>query len=186
MSVRNGILAILTIGPAYGLQLHGEFLARAAHRTGLNVGQVYSTLDRLVLQGSVRRAGTTDDGLPLYAITEAGSVEAGSWLGDAPPKNGEWTEMVDRVLIAASIPGVEIAPLISTYVSFWRNMAAAAAPADEIARLARGADASLGLAALRWLDEARLAADTGDLARGLSETRVRRGRRPTLDGRSAP
>lgn len=54
MSVRDGLLALLTLGPAYGLQLHAELLDRAAHRRRVNVGQIYSTLERLRERGSSR------------------------------------------------------------------------------------------------------------------------------------
>ena len=48
MSVRDGLLAVLSLGPAYGLQLHAEFtapsarstqLSTARHRAGLSVRQ---------------------------------------------------------------------------------------------------------------------------------------------------
>ena len=76
VSVRGGLLALLTMGPAYGFQLHGEFAARTAERRTVNVGQVYATLNRLVRAGAVAAAGVTDDGLPLYSLSDAGSDEA--------------------------------------------------------------------------------------------------------------
>src|SRR3979490_3172014 len=84
MSVQNAFLALLSLGPAYGSQLQAEFLARAAHRRQLNAGQVYSTLDRLTDQGLVESAGSTDDGLPLYALTDAGREQALAWLSEGP------------------------------------------------------------------------------------------------------
>src|SRR4051794_41777074 len=80
MSVQIGFLALLTQGPAYGSQLQSEFLCRAAHRRQLNPGQVYSTLDRMMDQGLVASAGATDDGLPLYQLTESGRLAATTWL----------------------------------------------------------------------------------------------------------
>ncbi|MES2170284.1 MAG: PadR family transcriptional regulator, partial [Actinomycetota bacterium] len=65
MSVRDGLLAILTLGPAYGLQLHSELTTRAPHRKPVNVGQIYGTLDRLVKQHLIEPAGFTEDALPL-------------------------------------------------------------------------------------------------------------------------
>ena len=53
MSVRDGLLAILSLGPAYGLQLHSELASRSPHRGPVNVGQIYATLDRLVARGLV-------------------------------------------------------------------------------------------------------------------------------------
>jgi hypothetical protein len=57
VSVRDGILAILSMGPAYGLQLHSELTSRAPHRKPVNVGQIYGTLDRLAKQGLIEPAG---------------------------------------------------------------------------------------------------------------------------------
>ena len=65
MSVRDGLVAILTLGPAYGLQLHAELARRAPHRGPVNVGQIYSTLDRLSTQRLIASAGVTDAGVAL-------------------------------------------------------------------------------------------------------------------------
>ena len=47
MSVRHALLALLSEGPKYGLQLREEFEARTGEVWPLNVGQVYTTLQRL-------------------------------------------------------------------------------------------------------------------------------------------
>ena len=47
MSVRHALLALLSEGPKYGLQLGQEFEARTGDVWPLNMGQVYTTLDRL-------------------------------------------------------------------------------------------------------------------------------------------
>jgi DNA-binding PadR family transcriptional regulator len=44
MSVRHALLALLSEGPKYGLQLREEFEARTGEVWPLNVGQVYTTL----------------------------------------------------------------------------------------------------------------------------------------------
>ena len=53
MSVRHALLALLTEGPKYGLQLRQEFEARTGEVWPLNVGQVYTTLQRLEREGHV-------------------------------------------------------------------------------------------------------------------------------------
>ena len=57
MSVRHALLALLSEGPKYGLQLRQEFEARTGEVWPLNVGQVYTTLQRLERDGLV----TSDD-----------------------------------------------------------------------------------------------------------------------------
>ena len=58
-STGEGLLALLDDGPAYGYQLKSEFETATGGVWPLNVGQVYSTLDRLVQDGLVT-AGERD------------------------------------------------------------------------------------------------------------------------------
>src|SRR6202012_3215532 len=57
MSVRHALLALLSEGPKYGLQLRQEFVARTGEVWPLNVGQVYTTLQRLERDGLVESVG---------------------------------------------------------------------------------------------------------------------------------
>jgi DNA-binding PadR family transcriptional regulator len=47
MSVPHALLALLREGPKYGMRLQSEFEARTGEVWPLNVGQVYTTLQRL-------------------------------------------------------------------------------------------------------------------------------------------
>ncbi len=188
MSVRTTLLAILSMGPAYGFQLHGELEARTAGRRQVNVGQIYGTLERLVKQGAIEPGGATSDGLPLYRITPLGRAEALDWLVSIESARGEeWNDLVDRVLIASSIPQVDTLALIDRYRDHW--LAAAAAATESAAgtatlgqvRLEAGARAALAGAAIAWLataEESLLAVGPESFEHGLSEARPRRGRRP--------
>jgi hypothetical protein len=62
MSVRHALLALLSEGPKYGLQLRQEFETRTGEIWPLNVGQVYTTLQRLERDGLVESDDTADDG----------------------------------------------------------------------------------------------------------------------------
>jgi DNA-binding PadR family transcriptional regulator len=187
VSVRNSLLAILTMGPAYGFQLHGELSARTAGRRSVNVGQIYGTLERLVSQGAVESAGSTPDGFPLYRLTVPGEAEAVAWLQDTASSAGEdWTEMLERVLIASSLPHVDADAVVAGYRTSWAARLSAAADAGSTtgqAGLSVAADDALARAALSWLDtvSARLAAPgEGAYHRELSLERPKRGRRPAL------
>jgi DNA-binding PadR family transcriptional regulator len=179
MSVRSGILAVLSLGPAYGSQVHGEVETRM-HRVGsINVGQIYSTLDRLQSQGCVVNEGMTDDGLPLYALTPLGRTEVEAWLTQADVRAG-WSDFVGHVLLVASLPGSPIEVLLEAY----RN-AFGEAPAERneptrepLALLSERADEIQSNSALQWLDDVQLALKGADLARPLGSLRPRRGRRP--------
>ena len=62
MSVRHALLALLSEGPKYGLQLRQEFEERTGDVWPLNVGQVYTTLQRLERDGLVESDDDGDDG----------------------------------------------------------------------------------------------------------------------------
>lgn len=188
MSVRGGLLALLTMGPAYGFQLHGELAARTAARRAVNVGQVYATLERLVRSGAVTSAGATNDGLPLYRLSEDGLAEAEGWLNSTAAPNGEeWAEMLDRVLIALTLPGTDTRALIAGYENHWRTLrdsdptvaadaaptVDAAAPESAHSHLAAAAEPALATAALAWLSQA---ANAPLSVREFSRVRPRRGR----------
>ncbi|MBG6059338.1 DNA-binding PadR family transcriptional regulator [Cryobacterium sp. MP_M5] len=185
MSVRTTLLAILTIGPAYGFQLHGELESRTAGRRAVNVGQIYGTLERLVKQGAVESGGATTDGLPLYRITAEGRAEAMEWLMSVESTRGEeWNDLVDRVLLASSLPHIDSLALIGRYREHWLAIAEPSgnrtSPVGQ-ELLEAGARTALASAAVAWLDSAGrslLDPRAATFQRGLSDVRPRRGRRP--------
>lgn len=108
MSIRAGLLALLTAEPKYGYQLRSEFEADTAGVWSLNVGQVYTTLDRLERDGCVVAGPADDEGRKLYYLTAAGRDELATWFADpageaAPPRDG----LLIKVLLATKTPGVD-------------------------------------------------------------------------------
>ena len=107
MSVRHALLALLSEGPKYGLQLRQEFEARTGEVWPLNVGQVYTTLQRLERDGLVESDDSADEGPQKgFHITEEGEVELAEWLRtppdfSSPPRD----ELVIKVLVALGLPG---------------------------------------------------------------------------------
>jgi DNA-binding PadR family transcriptional regulator len=63
MSVRHALLALLSEGPKYGLQLRHEFELGTGEVWPLNVGQVYTTLQRLERDGLVASTDGEDESL---------------------------------------------------------------------------------------------------------------------------
>ncbi len=86
MSVKLGLLAILSEAPAYGAQLKAAFEQRTGGTWPVNVGQVYTTLDRLERDGLVSAATPDADGRIEYRLTPAGQSAVDSW----------WRTPVDR------------------------------------------------------------------------------------------
>jgi DNA-binding PadR family transcriptional regulator len=182
MSVRNGLLAVLTLGEGYGLQLHSELAARAPHRRAVNVGQIYSTLERLARTGLVEPAGTSSDALPLYRLTDSGRSAAVAWMIepvlDSLP---EWTEMLDQVLVTSSIDPAAAITVAERYRRWWeRDLAATRSTAEPMltdARLALVAREAQAVAAIVWLGSAIATLSDYGTFRALSGTRPKRGRR---------
>jgi DNA-binding PadR family transcriptional regulator len=85
MSVRHAMLALLSEGPKYGLQLREEFEARTGEVWPLNVGQVYTTLQRLERDGLVESDDSGAEGPQKgFQITAAGERELAEWLRTPP------------------------------------------------------------------------------------------------------
>ncbi|MEV0733588.1 PadR family transcriptional regulator [Polymorphospora sp. NPDC050346] len=112
MSIRHALLALLSEGPKYGLQLRQEFESRTGEVWPLNVGQVYTTLQRLERDGLVESEGS---GGPqnVFTITPTGSDELNGWLRTPPdvvppPRD----ELVIKVLVAMRVPGVDLPELL--------------------------------------------------------------------------
>jgi DNA-binding PadR family transcriptional regulator len=119
MSVRHALLALLSEGPKYGLQLRQEFEARTGEVWPLNVGQVYTTLQRLERDGLVESDGEPDeaDGPQKgFHITVAGRSELDDWLrtppdAATPPRD----ELVIKVMVAATVPGVDVHDVVQVH-----------------------------------------------------------------------
>jgi len=163
MSVRHALLALLSEGPKYGLQLRQEFEQRTGEVWPLNVGQVYTTLQRLERDGLVESEG--DDGAgpqKAFRITESGEVELDTWLRtppdlSSPPRD----ELVIKVLVAIRLPDVDVQDVIQTHrrhvvelMQQWTRIKRDAA-ADDLS-LALVVDAELFRleSIIRWLDAA--------------------------------
>jgi DNA-binding PadR family transcriptional regulator len=176
MSVRHALLALLSEGPKYGLQLREEFEARTGEVWPLNVGQVYTTLQRLERDGLVESDGVDDGPQKVFVITDAGAVELASWLRtppdlSSPPRD----ELVMKVLMAIRLPGTDVREVIQAHRRYlvqlmqeWTRIKESGAEADLNLALAVDAELFRLDSVVRWLDAAdarlkRNAAD-GDVA----------------------
>src|SRR3974390_3579030 len=85
MSVRHALLARLSEGPKYGLQLRQECEARTGDVGPLNVGQVYTTLQRLERDGLVEAEDSSEEGPQKgFHITDEGAAELAEGLRTPP------------------------------------------------------------------------------------------------------
>lgn len=160
MSIRHGLLALLTEEPKYGYQLRAEFEERTGATWPLNVGQVYTTLGRLERDGLVVAAETDDEGRHRYAITDEGRAEVATWFAaPVPRESAPRDELAIKLAIALTVPGVDVSTMVQTQRSetmrTLQNYTRLKAHADD-AELAwlLALDALLfqAEAELRWLD----------------------------------
>ena len=79
MSVRRAMLALLSEGPKYGLRLRQEFEDRTGEVWPLNLGQVYTTLQRLERDGLVESDGPGEDGPGMTAVVVTHDAQLASW-----------------------------------------------------------------------------------------------------------
>lgn len=113
MSIRHSLLALLQDQPRYGYQLRVEFENRTGAAWPLNIGQVYTTLDRLERDALVARDGDDGNGHVVYSITAAGRAEIQDWFAapverNNPPRN----ELAIKLALAVTVPGVDAQAII--------------------------------------------------------------------------
>jgi DNA-binding PadR family transcriptional regulator len=168
VSVRHALLALLSEGPKYGLQLREEFEARTGEVWPLNVGQVYTTLQRLERDGLVESDGDGQDGPQKdgpqkgFRITAAGSQELTGWLRtppdmSSPPRD----ELVMKVLVALRVPGTDVTEVIQVHRRYlvelmqqWTRIKESESESDMSLALVVDAELFRLDSVIRWLDAA--------------------------------
>lgn len=161
MSVRHALLALLSEEPMYGLRLQREFEERTGEVWPLNVGQVYTTLQRLERDGLVESDGA--DGVQKdFKITNAGRTELVEWLrapssSQTPPRD----ELVIKVLVAVKVPGVDVRHVIQDHrrhlieaMQTFTRLKADSGPDDVGLALVIDAELFRLEGVVRWLDAA--------------------------------
>jgi DNA-binding PadR family transcriptional regulator len=163
MSVPYALLALLTEGPKYGLQLRQEFEAGTGEVWPLNVGQVYTTLQRLERDGLIESEDAAAEGpQKRFRITANGSEELAGWLRtppdlSSPPRD----ELVIKVLVALRVPGVDVHEVIQVHRRYlvelmqqWTHLKEDLAAQDLAFALVVDAELFRLDSVVRWLDAA--------------------------------
>jgi DNA-binding PadR family transcriptional regulator len=174
MTVRHALLALLSEAPKFGLQLREEFEAGTGEVWPLNVGQVYTTLQRLERDGLVESDADDKEGPQRgYRITRTGRKELAAWLRTPPdlalpPRD----ELVIKILVAVRMPGTDVHEVIQAHRRYlvqlmqrWTRIKEDDGDSDLGLTLAVDAEVLRLDALTRWLDAAdgrikRLAAET--------------------------
>jgi DNA-binding PadR family transcriptional regulator len=169
MAIREGLLALLHDGPRHGYQLKTEFEAATGGVWPLNVGQVYTTLDRLERDGLVHMhtangSGTAgvDTGTAAqrtYALTAAGEAELKAWFTTTAPEGPPpRDELMLKVLMAVGAGHAQALQVVTSQRTMLLahlqqvRRGRAGADGDLAARLVTEALVARAEADLRWLD----------------------------------
>ncbi len=163
MSIRHSLLALLSEGPKYGFQLRQEFEVSTGDVWPLNVGQVYTTLDRLERDGLAESDDLdTDERQRNFRITRAGEEELSRWLRTPPdltqpPRD----ELVIKVLVAFRLPEVDVFEVIQVHRRYlvqlmqqWTRLKEDESHFDLAFALAVDAELFRLDSVVRWLDAA--------------------------------
>jgi DNA-binding PadR family transcriptional regulator len=164
VSVRHALLALLSEGPKYGLRLREEFEERTGEVWPLNIGQVYTTLQRLERDGLIESEDDDERDSPRkrFLITADGELELAAWLRtppdmSSPPRD----ELVIKVLVALRLPGTDVREVIQAHRRYlvelmqqWTRIKDVDAGRDLALGLAVDAELFRLDAVVRWLDAA--------------------------------
>ncbi len=155
---------LLSEGPKYGLQLRQEFEESTGEVWPLNVGQVYTTLQRLERDELIESDDRGEEAGPqkVFRITEAGRKELDHWLS-TPPDMTEppRDELVIKVLAALRVPDVSVHDVIQVHRRYlvelmqqWTRLKEDEAEFDLTFALVVDAELFRLDSVVRWLDTA--------------------------------
>jgi len=115
VSVRYGLLALLDEAPSHGYQLKTAFERRTGGNWALNIGQVYTTIQRLERDGLVESVDIepAGDDRREYRITPAGRAQLAAWF-DNPvvPEAPARDELTIKVLLAVAAGDIDVTALL--------------------------------------------------------------------------
>jgi len=162
MSFRYGLLALLAEDERHGYELKTAFERRTGGEWAINIGQVYTTLQRLERDGLVQPTDTRGERND-YRITAAGRAQLDEWyatpvVAEAPPRD----ELMIKVLLAVAATDVDVTDLLQRQrrasieqLQAYTRRKARAHPTDDLAFLLM-LDALIFRteAEIRWLDSA--------------------------------
>lgn len=161
MSVKHALLALLSWKPSTMYQLRKDFDTSTGETWPLNMGQVSTTLQRLERDGLVEQNQVAAGEPEPWRLTANGREKVQAWWQSPVPRESpERDELVIKLALAVTVPGVNVAALVQ------RQRTASLRVLHDITRARRGVDAAdiavkLVLdnhifsteAELRWLDD---------------------------------
>ena len=163
MSLKYGVLGLLKAEPLHGYEVKNRFEAMLGGTWDVNIGQIYTTLQRLERDGLIRPLGGRGDRRKLlYELSPEGQKALDEWLAqpDAGPQQLH-EEIYVKLLLATRIANGDLKGMLArqkrAYLQRLRdlNRLEEGARRDgriDLARLVRGALLHTE-ADLKWMDE---------------------------------
>lgn len=106
VGVREGLLSLLARGPRHGYQLKVEFEQATGEVWPINIGQVYTTLQRLERDGLVTAGEPDEEGRVVHEVTRAGIDEVTGWFTTPVDRSVPRRDEVTIKLLLAMVAGV--------------------------------------------------------------------------------
>jgi DNA-binding PadR family transcriptional regulator len=106
MGLREGLLCILVRGDAHGYRLKSELEVATGDTWQVNIGQVYTTLQRLERDGLVESTESKGDGRVVYAVTDLGRDEVRAWLATPVDLAASGRDEISLKVLMAMVCGV--------------------------------------------------------------------------------
>jgi DNA-binding PadR family transcriptional regulator len=163
LSLKYGVLGLLAEEPLHGYEVKNRFEAMLGGTWEVNIGQIYTTLQRLERDGLVRPIGARGDrGKQSYELLPEGRKALDQWLAEADSGPQQLHEDIYvKLLLATRIANGDLQQLLArqkrAYLQRLRdlNRLEERARRDrriDLARLVRGALLHTE-ADLKWMDE---------------------------------
>ncbi len=106
MALREGLLCLLVRSDAHGYRLKSELESATGDTWQVNIGQVYTTLQRLERDGLVESVESSGDGRVVYTITDPGREEVRSWLADPVDLAASGRDEISLKVLMAIVSGI--------------------------------------------------------------------------------
>jgi DNA-binding PadR family transcriptional regulator len=175
MSLKFGILGLLAEQPLHAYAVKARFEDLLGGSWEVNIGQVYTTLQRLERDGLVEPAEPRGDrGRLPYRLTEVGSKALATWLAEPESEPQQLREEIYlKLLLAARVADGDLPTLLArqrrVYLQRLKDLAAVEEQArsqgrDDLALLYQGALLHTE-ADLKWVDACAQATRTRKDAR---------------------
>src|SRR6266481_3536038 len=156
-------MGLLAEEPLHGYEVKNRFEAMLGGTWEVNIGQVYTTLQRLERDGLVQPVGERGDrGKLLYELSPEGRKSLGQWL-DQPDSGPQQLheDIYVKLLLATRLANGDLGPLLArqkrAYLQRLRDLnqledRAKRDGRNDLARLVRGALLHTE-ADIKWIDE---------------------------------